>query len=176
MKHIILSTITLCIMLTCNAQYNFSIKNSQVVWQKIYQTQLTFEEVVDITKSNSNLREFNLVDSTIHCRFSEQRPDLSKRMSMPIYYSTSTISGIVTIQYKQGRYRVTIEKITLAMNSINKSFNLNSHNSAIYPIEDYAIKKGNWKTSFWGDVMFEYNKLFESLVEMKKASHLGDDW
>ena len=85
----------------------------------------------------------------------------------------NNIKGFVTIQFKEGRYRVTIEQIQF----------IHSFDSQLYKkgeityIEGPAInRKGVFGKMVEGNTLVVLDAVFSDMYEYKQPKHLNDEW
>lgn len=96
----------------------FLAVDREVVWQKVYETPLSFKEISDEVVNSALYANYVIEENRIT---GDMRPiDADYKgagyayAETPVYISTSSIYGFVTIEYKEGRYRVTLRKIFFA--------------------------------------------------------------
>lgn len=97
---------------------NFTIVRTELIWQKVYHTQLTYDQVY-----------YKLIESGLLERMQREENNLLTGDTKPIdpnylnagytlfnvptYLMNSFVTAYVVVEYKEGRYRVTIKRIML---------------------------------------------------------------
>lgn len=129
-----------------NAQENinsFAIEEGKLIWQKVYETDLGFDELLSVTKESGLFQIVEVSDDKILAEVKSINADFKgagySEMSTPMYVSRSFIEGFVKIEFKQGRYRISIKNIML----IQKYDDGVSKEGEKSSLESFAIKKGN---------------------------------
>ena len=127
--------------------FNFLIEGKDVYWQKVYQTDLSIDELRQIINRSDHFRniqhqdENTIVGDIEKVDLEGYYKDLGfNYMSTPIYLSRSYFHAKAIIQFKEGRYRVTVRKIMQEW-KIDDPFNKKGDMSNLD-----ALKKNN--TSF----------------------------
>jgi hypothetical protein len=96
---------------------NFIIDNSELVWQKVFETSMTFEELKEKIKDSGLFEKVEISDNKLSGEIKPFSADFNgagfSEMSAPIYIARSTLSGFIIIEYKENKYRVTLKKILL---------------------------------------------------------------
>lgn len=94
--------------------YNFSTKEGDVIWQKVYLTTLTKDEVFNAIKTNGNLIDITETDQVLTGNLVERVAEYSslgyKRGNVPIFVN-HLLGGFVKVEMRDGRYRVTVSKM-----------------------------------------------------------------
>lgn len=94
--------------------YNFYTKDGDVIWQKVYPTNLSTKEVFDAIKTSGNLFDITETDQVLTGNLVERVTDYSslgyKRGNVPIFVN-HLLGGFVKVEMRDGRYRVTINKM-----------------------------------------------------------------
>ena len=94
--------------------YNFSTKEGDVIWQKVYSTTLTKDEVFNAIKTSGNLTDITEADQVLSGNLVERVAEYSslgyKRGSVPIFVN-HLLGGYVKVEMRDGRYRVTVSKM-----------------------------------------------------------------
>src|SRR5690606_2732900 len=117
MKRLILIFTFLSQLTFAQNNYNFSIQNNQIEWQKIYETNLTKNEVASILKTNGIFKNISFEENSITGNIEDISADYkgagSTGMTTSIYVQNSTIAGKFQREFKEGKYRVTMNGIYL---------------------------------------------------------------
>ena len=94
--------------------YNFTTKDGDVIWQKVYPTNLSTKEVFDAIKTSGNLFDITETDQVMTGNLVERVAEYSslgyKRGNVPIFVN-HLLGGFVKVEMRDGRYRVTISKL-----------------------------------------------------------------
>lgn len=169
---------SLIISATTFAQVNnFSVtEDGKVYWQRIYPTDLTHEELLDVIVNDGNFVDVN-DGEVITFRLIRGKVDYKKlgfsRGSLPLYASASDVSCFVTIQIKDDRYRVTADNILTVENRTDGMFKEGDE----HPIETWALnKKGEISSGFSKVPSLLYNGFFSTLFLFQKKSYIDDEW
>lgn len=96
---------------------NFVIDGSQVSWQKVYETDNGFEEIIESLKNRNNLIIKEKNESSIEGEISNLIMDYRKagfsRMGTPfVLNDDNKYSGYFKIEFKDGKYRASARNIT----------------------------------------------------------------
>lgn len=159
---------------------NFKIEGSEFIWQKVYDTRLSFD---DITKELRAKGELSITDidkdgSSISGDFSEIKPDVKgaglKDMSTPMYASRTVMSGNFRIDFKEGRYRTTVSRVKVVfMDQLQITRTVNDYSWLAYfgvannKIDPKFLKKGAKAFDY------TFNRMFDTSVPVIKSN---DDW
>ena len=85
----------------------------------------------------------------------------------------SNVKGFVTVQFKEGKYRVTIEQIQL----IQKYDSSLSEKGEITYIEGPAInRKGVFSKMVESNTLVVLDAVFSDVFEYKQSAHLNNEW
>ena len=155
---------------------NFSVSDSnQLFWQKVYESEMTYDDIHNELLNGGYFTDILNNDGIITCRMPRTTVDVKAlgydRGSIPIYVSITDISGFVTIQVKDGRYRVTVDNIILTYNDSAVS-DIGESN----PIETWATNKNALRKGFAGKPSVIYNTIFTDLFSFRPKAYLNDEW
>jgi hypothetical protein len=99
---------------TAKTPDNFSIENGEIIWQKVYETGLSFDEVSKHLINSGNLVDFNKGDNQFTGYINNISPKFREAgyawANTPIPYQQN-INGYAVLEFKDGRYRVSVKKI-----------------------------------------------------------------
>lgn len=147
---------------------NFKLDNRQVIWQRIYETKLNFKDLVTQIKSSGIFKTVTIDSLEISGELREFNADYKgagySEMITPIYIDRSHINAFAILEFKEGKYRVTVKKIVLtqayddALSKQGERVNL----------ENYAIKKDQFTNAFKKSPSLILNFSINKLFEMKK--------
>lgn len=170
MKRIILLFLLLFPIVASAQEKGFSIDGTSLKWQKVYQAQdVAIQDVAYNLQAAGVFHSIEKGDGMVTCELQGLGLDYKgsgfKRMSLPLYIANDKYSAFVTVQVREGRYRVTVDRIR--------------HRNSNYgdgPLETFAIDKdGAFKEAFLGapaDVIeYTFDGLFSGL-----AKPVDDEW
>ena len=147
---------------------NFKVSESgKVYWQKVFEDSRSAESVLTSIMASGSFS--GLMESEGQASFHiDQRPvDVValgyKRMSVPIYTSTYDFSGQATLQFQEGRYRVTVQDIIL------------TNSDGTQPIETWAVSRGVMTRGFSAVPSELYDKFLMGRFG-PSTSPLDDEW
>ena len=152
---------------------SFEIDNNDITWQKVFDTSLSFQNLVDIIKATGLLKNIEIQKDKIFGDLMPIDADFKgagySEMSTPIYVSRSDIGGFFVLEYKEGKYRVTIRKMILTQKYSDGLTELGEKTS----LETYGLKKGKnemtnaFKKSSSEILNYTFNKKFNFKAEKK---------
>ena len=160
------------------AQHNFSITSEQkIIWQKVYDSPVTINEFHTWLFNNGQHNDIAIADNTITCWLNElpiaSNQNKYSTMQMSILARDSNAKCFATIQFKEGRYRVTLEQIQF-IQAFDSSL---SEKGEITYIEGPAInRKGTFNKMVEGNTLVILDALFSNIYEYKLSAHLNDEW
>jgi hypothetical protein len=162
--------------------YNFQIVNNQLEWQHVYETKMTKSEIEGLLKSNGIFKNLtideNLITGNIENISADYKGAGKTLMGTSFYVINSTINGFFMFEFKDGKYRISLNGINLR--TINESsyggINIASAN-AITPLSANVIKNSKLRNVFLsnGDAKI-YNHTFFSLFDFSKYQIKTTDW
>lgn len=154
----------------------FSIVDGKVIWQKVYDTTKNLEELETTIINDGQFSDILVKDGIITCRFDRKKatPKEYGIKSYSSYVGCNDISGFVTIQVKDGKYRVTIDNIILTEKFTDALYK----EGTTHTFETFALNnKGEYSKPF--SKMYQnaefYNAVFEKLLNFQDKSYLNDD-
>jgi hypothetical protein len=154
----------------------FEIENDAIVWRKVYDTKLSFEELISTLKESGNFKDIETSESKIIGQTIPITPDYKgagySRGFTPMMVLSSNYSAFCLIEFKENRFRVTLKNIRL-ITTISTAFGKSGDSD---PIDIYALKndKKRFKESFFKDASKIYNYSFNKLFEVKEQKKT--DW
>jgi len=143
---IILYTVSI---LSQQVSSNFSIDDGKIIWQKVFETDLSFEQLSSIIKESGIIQNAEISESKVIGNATSINPDFKGlgygNMSTPIFISRNFVNCFSLIEFREGRYRVTLKNIVL----VQKFDDPLSTEGEKTPIEEYAInRRGEIQNSF----------------------------
>lgn len=94
---------------------NFKIDKRTLVWQKVYETPLTFQQLRDKVKDSGDLESLDIGENKLSgdlvpVSFNWMGAGF-KKTTAPLYMLADNFSGSVIIDYQEGKYKVTVKRI-----------------------------------------------------------------
>ena len=177
MKNIILRLTVFITPLIASGQVvnNFNVQDGTLIWQKIYETNLSTEDLNSYFSDSGLFGDLKSTDKAISGEIKLIDADFKgagyKEMTTPIYISRSHFTGFLKIEFKDQKYRVTVKNIKM----IQKYSDPLSEKGEIESIETFAVNKK-------GELKYKFNKApskildytFLNLFTVKKAT--DDNW
>lgn len=155
---------------------NFKIENRDLIWQYIFETDLSQEELKQELSTKGLWESFEKVGDDLIGICSGIDADFKGagygEMSVPMYVARMSINFHSLIQFKDGRYRVTITNIKL----VQKYDDPLVKQGQVISLNDFAVKRnGDFKTMFLRKPSEIYNYTFMSSLEIQQNER-PDDW
>ena len=94
---------------------NFLLNKSEVVWQKVYDTKMTKQELITYFKASEKFWLVQVVADTIFTKLKPQKIDPVKTgvAGVPPIVNKTEYKGVVRIELKENKYRITLKNIVL---------------------------------------------------------------
>ena len=180
MKKLLFILIAIIIANLCYSQdsKNFKIADGEVIWQKIYESKDNIDQIIKRLKTGGILKNIELLDNSLTATIEDLDADYKgagfSRGVTPMFLIANKITCSVTIDFKEGRSRITLKHMKLK-NLIETPL---SKIGEIEPIETYALKKKNtiFKTVFLGDPATILNHTFNKIFEKKESEKEDENW
>lgn len=161
------------------AQINnfFLNEEGKVVWQKIYETNYTYDELYNHVINCGTFEGIN-GDGTsrITCKIVRGKVDYRNLGfewgDLPLLVTASDINCFAIIQVKDGRYRVTVDNFSLTENTTRGLFKEGTEDR----FEQIAVKKGTFSKSFIGNTSTLYDKYLTNIFTLVDKSYIDDEW
>lgn len=119
--------------------YHFHVLQEELVWQHVFQTSLSFEELTQQCKDAGLLSDIEITQDKLSGALKPIDADFKgagfSEMATPIYIARSHISGFAVLEYREGRYRVTLRKIFLTQRYTDPL----SHQGELTHLETYGL-------------------------------------
>ncbi len=127
---------------------NFLIDESKVIWQKVFETPFTFDEIVQKIKEagmmvNIETTEAKLIGDLKPLKIDYKGAGYSGA-NTAIIISRSDLLGYVLLEYKENKYRVTVKNMSLCHRYDDPFFKQGELTS----MESLSIKKNEFKSPF----------------------------
>ncbi|GGC81035.1 hypothetical protein GCM10011508_05480 [Flavobacterium lutivivi] len=152
-----------------NDNENFLVENNQVVWQKIYETELSKETLIDKIKTAGKFENINISSDKLTAEIKDLSIDYKgygeSEMSTPMYLSRSFVKAFCMFEFKDKKYRVTFKSIKF----VQKYDDALSKMGEITDIENFALSKKNteFKSGFLKKPSKILNHTFSKVTEFK---------
>jgi len=122
---------------------NFQIEEGKLVWQKVYRTELSKDELINQIKNSGEYDNIESNGENLTANISRRELDFKEmgesNSSVPIYIVNSDINAFILFEFKNAKYRVTVKKIVL----VQKSTNALSEEGELTNIETFALRNHN---------------------------------
>ncbi len=179
MKNLIILFLSLFAINTSFAQdtKNFKIVNGRLIWQKVYECKDSINQIVANLKKGGIVKENEITNNVITGIIKELDADYKgagfSRGFTPIYLISNRITCSIMIDFKEGKYRVTIKNMKLT-NFLESPISKVGESE---PIETYALKKKNtvFKDIFLKDAVTILNYTFNKIFEQTSKEE-DDNW
>ena len=154
----------LSIFVKSQSNNSFIAEDSKLIWQKVYETSLTFDEIYKAMNESGQFTDLQILDNKITGQTKPFKIDWAsqglKRMSTPMYINYYDYVGFLIVDFKDSKYRATLKTITMQRNDNIQKGMVKEKDI----LDEYALKKGQIRASFKDTEgkIFEYtiNKLF----------------
>lgn len=170
MKRFLLLVLFLACVSASAQDHCFLVENGAVKWQKVFQAEgVNVKDVAYNLQTEGHFKDIESGDGIVTCELRKLSLDYKgagfKRMSLPLYVVNDTYSGFVTVQLKEDRYRVTVDRI--------RCFNSHYGDGSL---EDFAVgKEGALDPAFLkaaaAVLEYTFDGLFSGL-----AKQVDDEW
>ena len=154
---------------------NFKIEDRKLIWQKVYETEFSKDEIIKSIKESGIIKEIEYLENSLTGTIENLDLDFkgfgNTEMNTAMYISRSYFKSFVLIEFKENRYRMTLKEMKLVQ---KYSDGLNEEGE-ISELGDYSIKNNNldfkksFKKSPSGILNFTFDKVFE--IKKKKKSN-----
>lgn len=151
---------------------SFQIENNQIIWQRVYDTELNGNEIYQAIIESGNFQNIEYSDNKIIAELKPLNMQYAAAgysyMKTAMYISMYNYIGFMVIDIKENKYRVTIKKIRVNGFNDVKINTLPDDCS----LEYFALKNGNFRPAFIKNdaPIFEYT--FNKLCTFRKVK----DW
>lgn len=178
MKSFLMAVSLLTLGTLCNGQEypNWSNENG-IVYRKVYESELSWKVIGDYFKQSLQDITLSNMDSTIIGKCAFLDPTIAnpnfKTLTSPIFCATP-LSFNVSVEYKRGKYRVTIRNIKMLDGQSPAASALGDSPTHISPFEKMMLNNsGDYKGIFIKQMPF-YEFALDKFS--KPSSGLNDDW
>ena len=166
-----MKAILILLLTTVINQSSFSVDYAgDLIWEHIYQTDMTSSELHKSLHLSSCFTNIEKIDDTFYlakipgCKVDYEKYGF-KRMKLPLWVCNTDIGqSVAIIQYKEGRYKVTIKNINLSTKTTLGYGKM--RDNALTNRRTISISAKEYLDKI-------YSPIFESLCELEKFS---DNW
>lgn len=156
--------------------FNFHVKNGDLVWQKVFETNLSFDQIQDAISSMAGIYIQSVTpDERIIIKGEADKVFLKNQYNIPyseISYSVQfKITYSAFVDFKGGKYRVTVTQIN-TITPIDVKYGLG--NSWLIELA-YNAKKSSFRKSFI-DSGKPLDLYFSDVFSFKEIAAAKDDW
>lgn len=173
----------ICILICSSAQAQKTPKNflitddGSVIWQKVYDTDCNLESLFTNVVNSGRLSDVITLNGMITAQLHNGNVNFKalgySRGQVPMYIGTGNFSAFVTIQSKEGRYRVTFQDIIV---TINRNIGLGERGEETH-IEEYVLnKKKQFTSAFLYDAVNILDDYFNSLSTFESRTFINNEW
>lgn len=161
--------------------YNFLINNNQLEWQKIYESKMTKVEIENILKSNGMFKDLTIEENIIKGYVENIPPDYKgagkSQMSTTFYVLNSTINTFFMIEFKEEKYRVSLNNINLrGINDFKVGNVVAMSANSLRPLSEFAIKNSKLRSHFLSADANTYNYSLSNLFDFGKYQIKTTEW
>ncbi len=173
----------LILMIVCFKGYsqdlkyeNFKLENGNLIWEKIYKSELSKIDLIRSLKTSGIIKDFketeNYITGYIEHLILDYKGFGNSEMRTAAYISGNYLRSFVLVEFKSGKYRVTLKEIKLSKRFKDKT----SDHGEINELKYYAIKSNNLKfrTSFKKSPSGILNYTFDKIFNITNKTN--DDW
>lgn len=108
-----------------HAQENFYVDGGEIIWRRVFNADTDLGTIERNFRSKGFFRDYNSGPGIITAELQGFKMNVEaagyKRMSVPLYLPNGVFSAFVIVQVKEGRYRVTVRRITYHVDRIGSS-------------------------------------------------------
>ena len=161
--------------------HGFKIENNQLEWQKVFESKLSMIDIEKILKTKGIFKNMKSEDEQIIGKIDNITADYQGAgksiWNTSFYVQNSSINGTFYIEFKDERYRVTLNGINLkTINDLSGNGISVMSANAVQPLSDFAIKKGNFRKGFLRSDAKTFEITFSNLFDFEKYKLKSDDW
>ena len=162
-------------------KHNFKIENNQLEWQKVFESELIMTDIEKILKSKGVFKNIMSEEEQISGEIENISADYQgagkRSWTTSFYVQNSSISGAFYIEFKDGRYRVTLNDINLkTINDLSGNGVSVMSANAVQPLSNFALKKGNFRKGFLRADAKTFEITFTNLFDFDKYELKSNDW
>lgn len=163
---------------------NFKVANQQIEWQKIYESDKSSAELISTLKGTGKFKISEESATAISGTFENVQADYKgagfTTVGTNIAILNSTIQGYFAVDFKDGKYRVTLKNLnTKAISTIGQDLIIPiMEANALYSFEYLGLKKGtdDFNSTFKNKPIKVYDYTFTNLFDLSKHENKNDNW
>jgi hypothetical protein len=176
-KLLVLSTIFILSVLSIFSQEikNFKIIEGDLVWQKVYDIDIPQEKLTNFLTLGGYFEKIESIEGVISGNIRTFEVEVNgtgySKGSLPMYVTYNDIFCFASIEFKPGRYRVTVSHINL----IKKWDDPLGKKGEIDDLETFAVSKtGEFTANFVKKPSIVYDFNFNKIFEYKETKNVGN--
>lgn len=183
MKNLIFIFVIACIQIsftsanfsTLNEDDNFIVEGIELKWQKVYASKMTIEELYQALSDKIICENITIQGNIIVADIRKFEPKIKeagyKKMSSTPWVVNANLSGKVKIDYKEGKYRVTVYELITESQIKGKE---NPESVSFLAVKQMGKKKGAYRKNFLHSAkgIIQYN--LSTMFSLKKSAN--DAW
>lgn len=175
MKKFLIIALGCILTIAAAAQDSFKVNQNDLIWQEIYTHSNTVNEVINNIRMNNYLSDIRVNNNTITCTIHPIAMPFQElgysRGGVPMYVVLNNFTGYATIQIKEDRFRVTVERMTLISNS--ETISASSQGETI-PLNFYSLRQGSINPQFLKKAGVIIDYMLDKIFTQK--SLIDDNW
>ena len=164
---------TISFTFNTSASDNFLIKNGQVIWQKIYNTTLTKDQLIWNIRNSGNFKNISVQEDYLTAEISMLRINHFRYERLTGNYAhhianSHHVNSYIKVEFKENRYRVTLKSIKLMPKDDEDD---------IIDMETFALKwrKEVFDSSFFRNKSKILDYAFKEVTDFKESQE-SDQW
>ncbi len=167
MKCLAWIVVTFFSLLTAQAQdlHGFKIENGKLIWQKVYRSDKSMDDLANYFNRSIAIQNLKVSGELLTGRLSKTEIYYKGAgfswTSTPDYVLFYDVSAFFTIDFKEGRYRITIDQIYITQ----KKRDPNTGRIEVTLLSTHVLKKNKYRSNFIkaGAEIFDFtfSKYFE---------------
>lgn len=155
---------------------NFYAEDNDIIWQKVYETNFTFDQLVTNISESGLLHKIYVSSNKITGDLKPFEVDFKgagySRGLTPMYLLGSLLTGFVAVDFKDGKYRVTIVRINYEYTYSTPLWKQGDKSS----LSSVVLKRNNvMKEAFKGDGSIILNYTFSKKFDLKPRAE-NQNW
>lgn len=163
---------------------NFKVANQQIEWQKIYESDKSSAELISMIKGTGKFKVSDESEASISGTFENVPADYKgagfTTMGTNIAIINSTVQGFFSVDFKDGKYRVTLKNLnTKAISTVGQDLIIPiMEANALYSFEFLGLKKGtdDFNSTFKNKPVKIYDYTFTNLFDFSRYQNKNDNW
>ena len=162
-------------------EHSFKIQKNQLEWEKVFESEMSITEVEEILKALPVFKNITSEGGSLSGEIENVTPDYQSSGKSSggtsSYLQNSSIIAAFYIEFEDGRYRTTLNRIYLSSSDDLSGSGL-SIVSANYlqPLSDFAVKKGDFRSRFLRADAQTFEITFSRLFDFDNYAPKSDDW